>query len=44
VVEQEYAPAKVAKRRYYQPKEVGFERELSERWAKLRAIIRGEKK
>ena len=44
VVEQEYAPAKVAKRRYYQPKEVGFERELSERWAKLRSIIRGEKK
>ena len=44
VVEQEYAPAKVAMRRYYQPKEVGFERELSERWAKLRAIIRGEKK
>ena len=44
VVEQEYAPAKVAKRRYYQPKEVGFERELSERWARLRAIIRGEKK
>jgi putative ATPase len=44
VVEQEYAPAKVAKRRYYLPKEVGFERELSERWAKLRAIIRGEKK
>jgi putative ATPase len=44
VVEQEYAPTKVAKRRYYQPKEVGFERELSERWAKLRSIIRGEKK
>ena len=44
VVKQEYAPAKVAKRRYYLPKEVGFERELSERWAKLRAIIRGEKK
>ncbi|MEY4743959.1 MAG: hypothetical protein RIR34_1298, partial [Actinomycetota bacterium] len=44
VVEQEYATAKVAKRRYYLPKEVGFERELSERWAKLRAIIRGEKK
>jgi putative ATPase len=44
VVEQAYAPAKVAKLRYYLPKEVGFERELSERWAKLRAIIRGEKK
>ena len=41
VVAQEYVTGKVAKRRYYVPKEVGFERELSERWAKLRAIIRG---
>ena len=44
VVEQEYVPAKIAKRRYYLPKEVGFERELSERWARLRDIIRGGKK
>ncbi|MFM7029971.1 MAG: replication-associated recombination protein A [Micrococcales bacterium] len=41
VLEQDYVTGKVAKRRYYQPKEVGFERELGERWAKLRAIIRG---
>ena len=41
VVAQEYLTGKAAKRRYYLPKEVGFERELSERWAKLRAIIRG---
>jgi len=41
VVAQDYLAGKVAKRRYYLPKEVGFERELSERWAKLRAIIRG---
>ncbi|MEN9715386.1 MAG: hypothetical protein RJA35_853 [Actinomycetota bacterium] len=41
VIQQEYVGGKVAKRRYYLPKEVGFERELGERWAKLRAIIRG---
>ena len=41
VVPQDYVTGKVAKRRYYIPKEVGFERELAERWAKLRAIIRG---
>lgn len=44
VVQQEYVPAKISKRRYYQPKDVGYERELSDRWARLRAIIRGEKK
>ena len=44
IVEQQYVADKVAKRRYYQPKEVGFERELSERWARLRDIIRGNKK
>jgi len=41
VLRQDYVSGKVAKRRYYVPKEVGFERELAERWAKLRAIIRG---
>ena len=41
VVPQDYVTGKVAKRRYYIPKEVGFERELAERWARLRAIIRG---
>ncbi len=43
VVEQEYLPAKVAKRRYFLPREIGAERELVERWARLRAIIRGPK-
>jgi putative ATPase len=43
VSEQEYVTGKVANKRYYQPKEVGFERELGERWQKLRAIIRGNK-
>ncbi|MEY4067127.1 MAG: hypothetical protein RIQ44_339 [Actinomycetota bacterium] len=41
VTEQQYVGGKIAKRRYYLPKEIGFERELSERWEKLRAIIRG---
>lgn len=43
VVEQEYLPTKVAKRRYFLPKEIGAERELVERWSRLRAIIRGPK-
>ena len=41
VLEQKYVDGAAAKRRYYQPKEIGHERELGERWAKLRAIIRG---
>ena len=44
VSEQVYVTGKAAKRSYYQPKEIGFERELGERWAKLRAIIRGLKR
>ena len=43
VVQQEYAPSKVLNREYYKPKKVGFERELGERWSKLKAIIRGRK-
>lgn len=41
VVEQVYAASKVLNRDYYKPKAVGFERELGERWNKLKAIIRG---
>jgi putative ATPase len=44
VVEQQYLQGQLAGRSYYQPKEVGAEREFSERWPKLRAIIRGFKK
>jgi putative ATPase len=44
VLEQRYLDEKLADRRYYQPKEIGAERELSERWPKLRAIIRSFKK
>lgn len=40
VLQQKYVDGTAAKRRYYQPKEIGHERELGERWAKLRAIIR----
>ena len=43
VVEQAYAESKVLSREYYKPKAVGFERELGERWSKLKAIIRGRK-
>jgi putative ATPase len=43
VVEQDYIGAKLQNKRYYLPKEIGFERDLAERWARLRAIIRGKK-
>ncbi|MEO0024540.1 MAG: hypothetical protein RL196_981 [Actinomycetota bacterium] len=43
VVEQSYLSGKTANRRYYQPKEVGAERPLVERWQKLRDIIRVKK-
>ena len=42
VVEQQYAPNELLAARYYEPKELGFEREISARWAKLRRIIRGK--
>jgi len=41
VLEQRYLDDKSASATYYQPKPVGLERELVERWAKLREIIRG---
>jgi putative ATPase len=43
IVEQSYVSGKAANKKYYLPKEVGLERELGERWARLRAIIRGIK-
>ena len=43
VVEQNYLSGKTANRRYYVPKELGAERSLAERWAKLREIIRAKK-
>lgn len=43
VLAQVYLSGKLANKKYYVPKEVGFERELGERWGRLRAIIRGIK-
>ena len=44
VVEQAYLDGKVAGSAYYEPKELGAEKELGERWSKLRAIIRAFRK
>ena len=44
VVEQAYLDGKVAESVYYEPKELGAEKELGERWSKLRAIIRAFRK
>lgn len=44
VVPQRYLADKTLNRSYFKPKDIGVERELVERWAKLRTIIRGFKK
>ena len=44
VLAQQYLEGEVAVAQYYQPKEIGAERELAERWPKLRAIIRSFKR
>ncbi|WP_240770140.1 replication-associated recombination protein A [Nocardioides sp. GY 10127] len=41
IAEQQYAPDVVADARYYQPKEIGAEAALKERWERVRRIIRG---
>lgn len=43
VIPQRYLDDKVLPRKYYIPKEVGQERELGERWNKLREIVRSFK-
>jgi putative ATPase len=43
VIAQRYLDDKVLNRRYYVPNEIGQERELGERWAKLREIVRSFK-
>ena len=43
VIPQRYLDDKVMNRRYYIPKDVGQERDLGERWAKLREIVRSFK-
>lgn len=44
VVEQQYLEGKVADSSYYQPKDLGAEKELGERWSRLRNIIRSFRK
>jgi putative ATPase len=44
VVTQRYLEGEVENSRYFTPKQSGAERELGDRWAKLRAIIRSFKK
>lgn len=44
VVPQRYLDDKTLNRSYFKPKDIGVERELVERWAKLRGIIRSFKK
>lgn len=44
VLAQQYLEGDVALSQYYQPKEIGAERELAERWPKLRSIIRSFKR
>ncbi len=43
VLEQAYLDGPTAGKTYYRPKEIGAERDLAERWSKLRRIIRGKK-
>jgi putative ATPase len=43
VLEQTYLDGPTSGRAYYRPKEIGAERDLAERWSKLRRIIRGKK-
>lgn len=43
VVPQRYLDDKTLNRTYFTPKDIGIERELVERWAKLRSIIRSFK-
>lgn len=42
VVRQDYAPEQVRERRYYEPTRHGAEAPVAERWAKIRAFLRGE--
>lgn len=44
VVAQRYLDDKTLNRSYYEPKEIGVEKEFVERWSRLRAIIRSFKK
>ncbi len=41
LVKQEYAPAELRERRYYEPTTHGAEARFAERWARIRAFLRG---
>ncbi|WP_246558403.1 replication-associated recombination protein A [Nonomuraea jabiensis] len=41
LVRQEYAPEQVRERRYYEPTRHGAEAPIADRWAKIRAFLRG---
>ncbi|MFF4621424.1 replication-associated recombination protein A [Nonomuraea jabiensis] len=41
LVRQEYAPEQVRERRYYEPTRHGAEAPVADRWAKIRAFLRG---
>jgi len=41
IAEQQYAPDVVADARYYQPKEIGAETGVKERWERVRRLVRG---
>ena len=42
IAEQQYAPDVVLDARYYQPTTLGAEAAVSERWARIRKLVRGE--
>ncbi|MFI6480305.1 replication-associated recombination protein A [Nonomuraea sp. NPDC050663] len=42
LVRQDYAPAELLDRRYYEPTTHGAEKPIAERWARIRAFLRGE--
>lgn len=42
VVRQDYIEGAVLNRNYFRPKPIGAERELADRWARIRSIIRGK--
>ncbi|GAB7005604.1 replication-associated recombination protein A [Nocardioides sp. AN3] len=41
IAEQQYLPDVLAEAAYYQPKEIGAESAIKERWERVRAIVRG---
>jgi putative ATPase len=43
ILEQEYLPAKAARKSYYKPKALGAERDRAALWQILKSLIRGEK-